>query len=333
MNGMHLVACCCLALALAGCRQTVVFDRGDGGQPADLSNFCLDGRRVRVHVEPRIPEVIVALDRSSGMLAPFGTTSTSQVEAALTTLTAAAFRYENLVWLGFVGFPGESDSCPIDAQECCGGQAFGFFGDPELFVMEARRCDISTRPGCVSSDQRPTSAVLNACREAYVKRGPTNHTQYVMLMTNGQPTCTGGGCQAATTASNLRGADIKTIVVVLGNVSEHDCLSTIALSGDADIGRDPFYYSAMSPDTLTTTVLTILGSVAHDACQLDVYDTIDDPDHVGVFWNNDGLPKGGLQGWDLDKNHARITLQGAACEEFLAGPLGELDVYECQDLR
>jgi hypothetical protein len=183
----------------------------------------------------------------------------------------------------------------------------------------------------VPSEQRPTSAALNVCREAYAKRGPTNHTQYVLLMTNGQPTCTGSGCQAATTASNLRAADIKTIVVILGTISEHDCLSTIAITGGADIGRDPFYYSATSPDTLTATVLNILGSVAHDACQLDVYDTINDPDQVGVFWNNDGLPKGGLQGWDLDKNHYRITLQGEACERLLEGPVGELDVYECQE--
>jgi len=137
-------------------------------------------------------------------------------------------------------------------------------------VSEARRCDFPM-PGCVSSFERPTKAALDTCKEAYVQRGATNHSQYVLLVTDGEPTtCSGGssGCTASTTAGNLRAIDVKTLVVVLGNVPEHDCLRNIALSGDADTGRDPFYYSATSPETLKTAIMTIIGSAARDACHV-----------------------------------------------------------------
>ncbi len=119
---------------------------------------------------------------------------------------------------------------------------------------------------------------------------------------------------------------------MLGNVPQNYCLRNIALSGDADIGRDPFYYSATSPDTLRDTILNIIGSAARDACQLEVRDPIDNPEQVGLFWSNVALARG-AQGWDIDKDRSWITLRGAACEALLEGPAGELDVYECQDPR
>jgi len=334
MNGRVRIACCYLALALGACRQTVVFDRNGDGGPSNAANFCLEGRKVNVRVDPRKTEVIVALDRSASMSAPFGATSISEVEAALEALGAAAERYQTLVQFGFVEFPGTRFGC-TDTQGCCSGEVDGFFGDPVSFVSEARRCDFPM-PGCVSSFERPTKAALDTCKEAYVQRGATNHSQYVLLVTDGEPTtCSGGssGCTASTTAGNLRAIDVKTLVVVLGNVPEHDCLRNIALSGDADTGRDPFYYSATSPETLKTAIMTIIGSAARDACQLEVKDPIDDPNHVALFWSDALVARGNPQGWEFDKNQSWITLRGAACDALLEGPRSELVVYECQSPR
>lgn len=334
MNARHRIACCLLALTLGTCRQTVVFDRDGDGGPGNPANFCLDGKRVTVRVTPRTPEIIVALDRSASMSAPFGATSISEVEAALVALGAAAERYQTLVQFGFLEFPGTRFGC-TDTQGCCSGEVGGFFSDPVSFMSESRRCDYA-RPGCVNNSfERPTTVALDTCRDEYADRGFTNHSRYVLLVTDGEPTtCSGGnnGCPAATTASNLRAADIKTLVVVLGDVAEHDCLRNIALTGDADTGRDPFYYSATSPDTLRDTILNIIGSAARDACQLEVRDPIYNPDQVGLFWSNVALARG-PQGWDIDKDRSWITLRGAACEDFLEGPAGELDVYECQAPR
>ncbi len=154
MNARHRIACCLLALALGACRQTVVFDRDGDGGPGNLSNFCLDGKRVTVRVTPRTPEIIVALDRSASMSAPFGATSISEVEAALVALGAAAERYQTLVLFGFVEFPGTRFGC-TDTQGCCSGPVRGFFGDPLSLVSEARSCDFPM-PGCVTSEERPT---------------------------------------------------------------------------------------------------------------------------------------------------------------------------------
>jgi hypothetical protein len=113
----HRVLLSGLALALGGCRQTVVFN--PGGTPNDLAKLCVDGLPANVPYELRSPSVIVALDRSSGMNAPLG--SMTAVSASLIALNEAALHYQTSVRFGFVEFPRVSFGCS-DSYGCCAGQ-------------------------------------------------------------------------------------------------------------------------------------------------------------------------------------------------------------------
>jgi hypothetical protein len=330
MTGTHRIACLAVALVIAACRQTVVFERQDGGA-GSIADFCLDGDRDSLHYSVRTPQVIVALDRSMAMNAPFGTTT--QVAAAVSALGVAAERYQSFVQFGYIEFPGVSVFCQ-DSQGCCPGDFQGFYGDPASLLSRARRCDRPGDPGCISSYERPTAAALAACRQEYVDRGPTDRGQYVLLVTDGEPTCTGGGegCAAATMVGNLRNLFIKTFVVALGNIGYDPCLRTMALSGDVHTGTPPFYYSATSPDTLTTTLSDIVGDVASDACHLEIRDGFESQEQVALFVDNVELARGGPDGWEFDdKNWPWITLRGAACRSLIEGPEGSLDVLHCSE--
>ena len=153
-------------------------------------------------------------------------------------------------------------------------------------------------------------------------------------MTDGAPTCGGSGCSAAQMITNLRSANVITFVVVLGNVTSDQCLGTMALSGGAATMDSPFYHPAISPETLSTTVSKIVGTIAEDACSLELWDPVADPDQISLFLDTSRITKGGPNGWDFaDKDRTWITLQGTACEKLHAAPAGALDVYRCTERR
>ncbi len=333
MTGRHRIAACCLALALAACRQTVVFNRADGSLPADLAAYCLDGDRDVLQYTQRPPNVIVALDRSASMNAPFG--AVTEIRAALATLDDVSARYQTSVRFGFVEFPGVvSTAYCSDDYRCCAGKVTPPFSDYQAFQFAAHNCDQPSFSCTTTSEERPTTEALRACFNAYSESGPLKGNRYVLLVTDGAPTCGGSGCSAAQMITNLRGANVMTFVVVLGNVTNDDCLSTMALSGGADIGMSPFYHSAISPETLNIAVSKIVGTIAEDACRLELRDPAADPDQVSLFLDSDRIVKGGPNGWDFaDKDRKWITLQGAACERLHAAPAGALDVYRCSERR
>jgi hypothetical protein len=334
MTARHRIACCCLVLALGACRQTVVFDRGGAaGSPGDVVNFCAGGDSDQVQYNQRTPELVVALDRSWTMsITRLGAANLTELEAALASLDAASDRYEYLVRLGFIDFPGANMDCQ-EPYGCCAGDWNGlFFGDAREFQLKARHCEDPKAPPqqCFDADERPTAAALNACRAEFELRGPTNRSRYVLLITNGEPTCSGAfGCAAGTAVTNLRSAMVTTFVVVVGTVGDDACLRNMATSGDPSRLTAPFYRSATSPEALTTTVETIFEQVARDACQLDLRAPIDDPNELGLFLDGFGIMRGGLDGWLFDdKSHQGIKLQGASCQSFLDSS-GALDIRRC----
>src|SRR5687767_6994451 len=120
MTARHRIACYCLVLALGACRQTVVFDRGGvGGSPGNLADFCTGGDVDPVDYSWREPELMVALDRSWSMsISRLGGANMTALEAALASLDAASERYEYLIRLGFIDFPGASPGCQ-EPYGCC----------------------------------------------------------------------------------------------------------------------------------------------------------------------------------------------------------------------
>jgi len=329
MTGRHRIAACCLALALGACRQTVVFDRADGSLPDDLADYCLDGDRDVLQYTQRPPNVIVALDRSSSMNAPFG--AVTEIKAALATLDDVSARYQTSVRFGFVEFPGVvSTAYCSDDYRCCAGRVTPPFSDYQAFQFAAHNCDQPSFACATTSDERPTAEALRACFDAYAQAGSPKGNRYVLLVTDGAPTCGGSGCPAQTMVGNLRDANVMTFVVVLGNVANNACLRDMALAGGADTKTSPFYHSAISPETLSATVSKIVGTIAEDACTLELWDPVTDPDQISLFLDTARIARGGPNGWDFaDKDRSWITLQGAACEQLHAASAGALDVYRC----
>jgi len=106
-----------VALALTACSQTVVFDQTslDGGGQAGDGGGLSTCSGPPTEFFPEFPEVIIALDRSSGMNTRLG--DTTALFAARDALVRETARYQKSIWFGYVDFPGAT-TC---GSGCCTG--------------------------------------------------------------------------------------------------------------------------------------------------------------------------------------------------------------------
>jgi len=194
-----------LALPLAACRETVVFvqtpmDGGPGGATGfDGGPALCTGQPTGFELE--WPEIMVALDRSTGMsTARVG--NVSVLEAVRQALDETSMRFQKVVRFGYVEFPGGSQVCT--ACGACAGNLSPPMANLERFTAFLHACEQSN-PSCPESDWRPTTAALARCADAFARFEPIS--RYVLLITNGQPDCAMGQSSACSSVlDTTRGA-------------------------------------------------------------------------------------------------------------------------------
>jgi len=308
-------------LSMLACRQTVVIDQsaidGGGGGGVDSGDggpsFC-SGPPTEFF-EP--PEVIVALDRSTGMGSALG--------VARDALELYAMRYQKVVRFGYVDFPGAGGLC-TPMCGACPGEITPPPQTPNLdgFLNALHSCDQGIY--CPESGLRPTNAALQSCAYVFSRRDP--YRRYILLITNGRPDCAMGqssGCSdAQTTISQLAMNAVTTHVIAPGQIDPNTtgpCLQGLAISSGT-------YHPAPTLAELTDVLGSLTRSIAEDACDLDPAVRIDNPDLVGVFWQGSPIPqkRNGSDGWEL-LNNGNIRLYGMYCDWLITNGPGDLVVY------
>jgi hypothetical protein len=255
------------------------------------------------------------------MKATFG--DSTALSAARDALDLYGARYQRVVRFGYVEFPG-TESC--DGQSTCCASLISLPSDNfQAFEVALHACE-QDPPYCVpGGSQRATAAAVNSAA-AQLLRNVSQDRRYLVLITNGQPECGSGSTNLCTevqmTVNDLSRAGIATMVVlpVAGQLDDmtRSCLQGIALQGGANVS--PYYYSASTPAALTDTLGQLTGSIATDACQVDVKtQTQLRPDNVAVFWKTALVPYGHSDGWEIRSNGSVIQLNGSACARLISG--------------
>ena len=334
-----------LAVALAGCRQTVEFVavNADGGSGDDAggvpSGLCLEGQTpLFIQLSPESSVIVVALDRSTSMNDPFGYPGyPSKLDAAKQSLLAVVQRYQATVRFSYVGFPGMVQSGCFPDSECCSRidpsvPASGT-GGSSLFEQAILACD--TAPAtCAVGSQRPTAAALAGCVGLYESidlRAFRN--RYVLLVTDGDPGCPGSSsdaCKDAQVQVSTLGnpnLNVSTSVVGLGTPSSGSgCLAKLALTGNGN------YYPTRASD-LDGTLETITHAMAADACHVNLQTTPSNFANVIVSQNGTQVPRSNVDGdgWQSDGSSSRITLYGKACDTLLEQGMASTTLVDCGD--
>src|SRR6185503_9503962 len=181
-------------------------------------------------------------------------------------------------------------------------------------------------------DLRPTPSAIRTSMQALNTSNGIN--AYMLLITNGRPDCESGQNPACTEAQTLIGQlasppqSVRTYVVAPGPVypEDADCLTGMALAGDAYASREPYYYYASSPSELADRIDYVMQQIAEDACHLDLLSgTIQNADKAAVYWKDTEIRR--YDGWGVAQEGREIVLHGMWCDRLIAEGHADFAVF------
>lgn len=350
------VACVGLLVALAGCKDTIVFYDGvsvdaavvvvaDAGWQRDewvpwQDPNCGESRKWP-RFTPQWQEIFIALDRSTSMQGSFPG-STSRQSAVQGALYDAIGAVQSRVRFSIEVFPGDasgSGSGGCYRNTCCAGYPSWPRVDAQNSIGGYLLC--SEQQGCYTdSSDSPSHKALEQIQEfidyrsSHTKPDPGLQSSYVLLITASEPSCSGesgkgDACPAKTTAAQLANEDVPIVILTVGydpRSTPGSCLVEIGSPGP-DRLNTPSSYNALK-DTLSG----LFRSAARKSCTLALYDVIPDFATPTVTLNSSTtIPKDGPEGWSYDgPDRSKIKLSDKVCDQFANSPTATIAIsYTC----
>jgi hypothetical protein len=309
------------------------FDGGHGGRtgPEDAPvGICVGGQLRRLSFSLRSPEVILSVDRSSAQQVQFG--ASTRLRSIQSQLRQIVSQYQEVVRFGYQEFPGTMSMCMFGQGCCAGDVTLPTFNNFPAIDSASHACD-NIGAGCIQPE-RPVAAALASCGSAFASLNDNDRNHYVLLLSDGDPTCAsldpqGSACDdAVTEAAKLKNAMINTIVVDVGdNVTPSTCLGMIALSdGPAGSISLPSFRLAGNEVELANVLANIVRAMAAEACHIDVLSPPSDPSQVSLLFDGAEVPMDPINGWDFDNSSLQITVRGKWCDTLLTQQLSQIEV-------
>lgn len=270
------------------------------------------------HKLERLPaELYVVLDRSESMNRPPVEGGTTTLWAETTSAIDAVVKAtDTVVSWGLKVFP-PSGGCVVGSG-------------PSVPIALANYTKISefmknTLPNDVSPRSTPTG---NAMRRAvdYLKTIKTPNPKYILLATDGRPTCNGdivngGGDESlADTLTAINGAvtaGYPTFVIgILADAPSAGPLDKMAEAGGRPRDGTPKYYAVALKQELVDALRLITGKVA--SCTFTLTKTPPDPEQVAVNIDGKRVTRDltHANGWDYGTGMQSIILYGPPCDQL-----------------
>jgi hypothetical protein len=282
-------------------------------------------------------DVLIVFDGSESMGIAFGSGTRFRVLAdVLANLVDA---YQRWIRFGFAHFPGADALCPGQPiAGCCAGA-------PSVGIAPANGAAVGKAIENVLplAGNTPTASALQRARDYYTGLADGVADRYVLLATDGLPSCTLSGalsvsqpadpdgglpnaCQDAVDQVNaLAGDGIKVVVLAVGAelgddpAGPPDCLNQIAQAGGmAQSLTGPGYYSAASPESLRETIEHIFGGVERTSCSFELNPKPAPRTLVTVYVDGEAIPRSRDHGWDFDSagDMGHISFFGEYCDRI-----------------
>jgi hypothetical protein len=185
-------------------------------------------------------------------------------------------------------------------------------------------------------DGTPTGdGVLAAA--TYLKGLTTTDPKYILLATDGDPTCPGDGITyALAQVTAARNAGIPTFVIGVGTGNDSGAnLDSLAVAGGqarpVTNPLDTKYFPADSPTELADTLKTITGQIA--SCVFSLGQRPPDPQFVNVTLGATEIPfdVAGVNGWQFAAGDtSTVNVVGNWCDEIQSSPDAVGVVFGCR---
>lgn len=295
-------------------------DPGDPGAP-EPEPSCEQVRPIEL-TEIGPPDLLLVVDKSDSMNWDLGTGQQkwSTMRAALNSLVT---QNGDGIRFGLAAYPSDS-SCGI-------GALYTDVGDDTSGAI------ISALNSLSPSGGTPTDTTLQGALTYFLEQPVNPDGRYVLLATDGEPTCGGLFDTTQTLVNNsiaaiadLKSEGIDTFVLGFGN----DINSQPQVLQDmADAGGTNQHYAANSPAQLSAALADIASRLVGPECSFVLDEEPADSDRLQVYFDDVeiGRSSSHIDGFDFDEATQTITFYGEACDSLQEGEVAEVRVdYGCQ---
>jgi hypothetical protein len=290
---------------------------GGGGNNCGTQNFML--------MKGGSPDLLIIQDRSGSMDmdASGGGSKPSKWTSMTMALNQVVSSVTTVDWgLQLFPDPAALDTCAVAAM-------------PQVPVAANNAMSIATtlaKPASQPGGGTPTSDAIDA-GVAYLQGLTDGHTHYIVLATDGEPSCFSSPSLSVKAVKNAVAAGIKTVVIGIGS----DVSSSQTLSDMADAGGMPnttagqkSYYEV----TTTADLVNALNKIATQvvSCSFALQQVPNNPDLVEIQGNGMTIPrdKTHMNGWDYGPGNMSINFYGTACDGLQKGTITNVAaVYGC----
>jgi hypothetical protein len=297
-------------------------DDAPSGSDDKSDNSC---DKLDLLAKPKSPRILIVLDRSGSMILPPVERWTPSVNA-VTKFTA---ELTETVKFGLMLFPAPGAANPATdwtqfvpglggAAGMNGGCTPGKINVP-IELNSADEIAMTLANSRPDFGATPTSSTLDAALAilgAPVGPDSTNEPAFIVLVTDGQPTCGASGAMtspediAATNAAldKLTEAKVKTYVVGFGI----DAVGAPAMEQFAMHGGTEKFYPVENEQSLVAELTRIAGALV--PCEYELKDPITKPEFIRV--QIDGETYKYQEDWEVDGNKIVLRPDAAACNKL-----------------
>jgi hypothetical protein len=293
---------------------------GDGDGPGDGDSDLCEVKVVPA--DPLAPDMLIVLDRSMSMLGVnYDLSALGKIRwtPAVSAVEKVTKDLEGAVRFGLMLFP-------EDGALCAAGTVHVPLGGTAAQVSKA----LADHPPM--SFSTPTAVTLEAAANAFKapSSGGTAAERYVLLVTDGQPTCDPGVVQAITAnqeavthtlaaIDGLAGKGIKTYVVGFDAKSGGFAAN---LDSFAQHGGTEHSYDATDEASLITQLRSIAGALV--PCTFELDEQPKQPSYVDVKVDGASIYLDKPNGWTLQGR--TVTLVDGACDGLRDGDKHEVGI-------
>ncbi len=299
----------------------------DSGGMADATGAIVDAACVTTHAGARLPvDVLLIFDRSGSMVEDPSTgqvcmpqaTCPSKWNQATAAIEQAVMNTESTVRWGLMMFP----SPGLGATTCqvvAGAQV----SIAPMNAVAITTALLATAP----SGSTPTTAALTLAGD-YLNTLTTPNQRFMVLVTDGLPTCAAGNANAADNANAVTAVAAQASrgfgTFVVGIATAQDALADATLSAMSTAGMHPRagtpnYYVTNNTAELVTALDSIASQVNSCTFSLDAVPPV--PDNVTVTGDGNIIPPSASNGWLYQPGMRAITLSGEYCQRVMTGAL------------
>jgi hypothetical protein len=264
------------------------------------------------------PDLLLVLDRSSSMNRKAMGSNNNLWMDAVAALDVTIMTTQDKVNWGLKMFPVPNGcNVPTGVEVPIGGMAHSSM----LMSMNSMGYNMTGDGGT------PTGDAIKA-GVAYLKTVMTKNPKYIVLTTDGEPTCPRSGAEPyaldAIRAAVADGYKVFVVGVAIGSTG-HNVLNMMATLGGAP-RMDPMYkyYPVANKDDLVKT-LDQITTVASN-CIFPLGKRPPNPDDVAVKISGVKVDRSDQNGWSYGPNMMSIQLNGMACETVKMGNANNVQI-------